>query len=156
MTTTDHREMVTMSKAEMEGCRAAIFHYMAMATPRTASPEYLWVHMWFGLNHQKIKPGDPVRVQSPDDDPEFVEAEVLMVASYAAFVLTVYGAEWYVWPLVHRLDRLHTEPDFDTQHWVPVQRAMGYEVNSADAAEYEVFLAERRQHRPQLQLIKER
>lgn len=161
MTTTEsNSKLVYIDLGEMESMNDALEYYRAAfcSAPggniygqdgilnylkSTKEQEFLWVHLWFGKNHQRIKVGDTVRLQSPNDDPEFTEGEVLAVATYTALVLSENGAEWHVWPLVHRMDKLHTEPAFDTSHAVPVQRHMGYDPDPGHAAEYDEIVASR-------------
>lgn len=141
----------TVSEAEFEGTVEALNHYRgAFHSTGNAygceqarrlreslpEPAFLWLDLWYGLNHQRIKPGNVARVQSPYDDPEFSEVEVLTVSTYAAFVMSPEDIFWVVWPLLHRMDRLHSEPEFDVTHWVPIQRHMGRPVEDSDAADY--------------------
>lgn len=112
-----------------------------------------WLYLWFGLNHQRIKVGDTVRIFG--DEPDCTEATVLAVSTYAALVDNeLSGVEWQVWPLVHRMDRLHTEPDFDHTHYVPISQHMGYEVTAGSIAEYEAIVAARGTH-PNLTIVKD-
>ncbi|RSM73476.1 hypothetical protein DMH04_41430 [Kibdelosporangium aridum] len=164
--TTTQSKTVCLNRDEFEGAAEALRYYMnafsAHPDPHDAygrgaigrflaSPAgndgYPWVHMWYGKNHQRIAVGDDVRYWSPNDEPEYSEAEVLAVSTFAAYLLWENGCEWIVWPMVHRMDRLHTEPDFDATHWVPVARHMGYDVPAADAAEYDQDVAKRKQNK---------
>jgi hypothetical protein len=147
-------KMVALDRNEFDGTAEALVFYMnaymssgdngcygQQAVQKDlqtyGDDSFLWLHIWFGKNHQRIKAGDDVRLWSPKDEPEFTEAEVLDVTTFAAFLLTDNGAEWHPWPLVHRLDRLHTEPDFDATHWVPCSLHMGHDVDPDSLAEYE-------------------
>lgn len=159
-----------ISRDELTGTIEAVRHYhralmsegdthgqAGIRAFRRANGEhgYLWDSFWHGKNHQKIQVGDTVRRQSVDDEPEFVEATVLTVTTYAALLDDeVSGVGWEVWPLIHRLDRLHTEPTFDFRHYVPISQHMGYEITPGDIEAYKEFLAEHGVARPTLSIVK--
>jgi hypothetical protein len=172
MTDTTETTMVSVPRYELQGLVEAIRHYkFAFMDPRNnawgqgdalayreSAPglSWMWMYLWFGFNHQNIKVGDTVRMFSPGDDPEYMTAEVLAVATYAALVdNSVSGVEWQIWPLIHRMDRLYTEPDFDTTHHVPVSRHMGHNVDPEAAAEYDASLAARGAAQPNLSIVKD-
>ncbi|MFI9817601.1 hypothetical protein [Saccharothrix variisporea] len=138
-------ENLLISRGELEDLISAVAHYQHMAfnegnawgsqTARDLVEKvkaeagfmaYAFVHLWFGRNHQKIQPGDTVRT-SEWGSGEFCPAEVLTTHTYGAWVQDENEAGWWSWHDVHRLDRLHTEPDFDIANYAAVIEHMGYD-----------------------------
>jgi hypothetical protein len=84
-----------------------------------------WVERWYGFNHQRIKAGDTVRY---DDGGSGMHYEAKVIACYVlgALVEDENGIEWRPWHRLHRLDRLHSEPDFDVANFASIARHMGF------------------------------
>lgn len=79
---------------------------------------------WWGRNHQHIKVGDVVRWTDTDGTLNLCEVHQAYV--YGALTETEFEVSWRPWFSLHRLDRLHTEPDFDVANWSSIAEHMGY------------------------------
>jgi hypothetical protein len=79
---------------------------------------------WWGRNHQHIKVGDTVRWTDTDGTLELCEVHQVYV--FGALTETEVEVSWRPWFSLHRLDRLHTQPDFDVANWSSIAEHMGY------------------------------
>lgn len=82
------------------------------------------VYSWWGRNHQRIQPGDTARWTDVDGDT--YPCEVIECHAFGALVEDGFEYSWRPWCALHRLDRLHTEPDFDVANWSSIAEHMGY------------------------------
>lgn len=90
------------------------------------------VYTWWGRNHQRIQPGDTARWTDVDGDT--YPCEVIECYVFGALVEDGFEYSWRPWCALHRLDRLHTEPDFDVSSWPAIAARMGYATDETEAA----------------------
>lgn len=106
-------------------------HLMAQLLLHSPEAAHL-MHTWWGRNHQLIQPGDTARWTDVDGD--LHPCEVIECYTFGALINDEFEYSWRPWCTLHRIDRLHTEPDFDVANWSSIATHMGYATEQSEAA----------------------
>ncbi|MFC6090726.1 hypothetical protein [Saccharothrix lopnurensis] len=127
--TTATDRTVLIRAADLTDLTDALDHYRgrtavdAVTSLASASDNTIvWAHLWYGLNHQHLRAGDPARCGDADD---LTPCIVLATGRYGALVQHAGGTDWFSWDGVHHPDRLHIEPTFDAQDLAAIEHRMG-------------------------------